>query len=231
MSSNLHRPQTTTPTTAGRRDDEFAVLTSPRSLGLTLPQRLGRALWLPMLATALMGFTAALVAGIVRADAIATGGSPTTIAALGHLVPGLMFMGFAAVFAAISFAIARILGAFRNGGGEVQETLTAQVQTLRRPWTATAFITGMVMAMMILVIAVVLHLVAAAAIAGGSASALASAEEWAIQLEAARRIGVATYLLSIVLGLASIVTVLRFQAVRLHEIAAGTPAAPQTAAG
>lgn len=223
MSSTLHRPQTTSPTTAGRRDDEFAVLTSPRSLGYTLPQRLGRALWLPMLAMALMGFAAAFVAGIVRADAIATAASSTTIAALGHLVPGLMFVGFAAVFAAISFAIARILGAFRKGGGEVQEALTAQVQTLRRPWTATAFITGMVMAMMILVAAVVLHLVAAAAIAGGSASALASAEGWAIQLEAARRIGVAVYLLSIVLGLASIVTVLRFQAVRLHEIAAGTP--------
>ncbi|MGI9597521.1 MAG: hypothetical protein ACR2QK_15255 [Acidimicrobiales bacterium] len=38
----------------------------------------------------------------------------------GERPPGLMFVGFLGIFAAISFAIARILGVFRNGGGEIQ---------------------------------------------------------------------------------------------------------------
>lgn len=219
MSSTLNRPTPSRSPQPTRRRDEFATVVSTRSLGYNLPQRLGRALWLPMLAMALMAFPAAFIAGIVRADAIATGSSESTVAALGHLVPGLMFLGFAAVFAAISLAIARILGEFRKGGGEVQQVAGAQVQTLRMPWTAKVFIAGMMMAMMALLAAVVLHFIAAATIAGGSASALANAEVWAIRLEAVRRIGVATYLASILLGLASIVTVLRFQAVRLHEVA------------
>lgn len=219
MSSTLNRPPPTDTPRPVDRDDEFVTVVSDTSLGYNLPQRLGRALWLPMLAMALMAFPAALIAGIVRADLIATDGSATDIAAMGHLVPGLMFIGFAAVFAAISFAIARILGAFRTGGGEVQLAVTTEVQALKMPWTAKAFIGGMIMAMMVLVAAVVLHFVIAAAIASGSAHALANAELWAIQLEAVRRIGVATYLLSILLGLATIVTVLRFQAVRIHEIA------------
>lgn len=55
---------------------------------------------------------------------------------------------------------------------------------------------------------------AAFAIAGGSANALANVENWAVWLEGVRRAGVAAYLFSILLGLATIVKVLRFQAAR-----------------
>lgn len=198
---------------------EFKVKTFDHAPGRILPQRIGRVLWLPLFAMALMAFAVGFILAIVRADAIASAGAETTIAALDHVVPGFMFLGFASVFAAISFAIARILGEFRVGGGAVQQAAGAKVHALRMPGTARLFIVGMMMAMMTLLAAVILHFFAAAAIAGGSASALANAEVWAIQLEGVRRLGIAVYLLSIALGLATIVQVLRFQATRIREIA------------
>jgi hypothetical protein len=128
-----------------------------------------------------------------------------------------MFVGFAGVFAAISFAIARILGVFRDGGGRVQETLGVRVHTLKMPTTAKAFIGRMMMAMMAILVAVVVHFITAAGTAAGTIS-LADSETAAIVLEAVRRLGVAVYLVAIALGLASITTVLRFQAIRLREL-------------
>lgn len=92
---------------------DFDVEVSQHQPGYNLPQRVGRKLWLPMLAMALMAFPAGVVLGIVRAGQIASGGGASTIAGLEHLVPAANFLGFASVFAAISFAIARILGEFR----------------------------------------------------------------------------------------------------------------------
>ena len=86
--------------------------------------------------------------------------------------------------------------------------------------TATVFIALMVMAMMILIGAVIAHFAVAAAIANGDAGSIASAETWGIRLEAVRRVGVVLYLVSIVLGLASIAEVLRFQSIRLRELPA-----------
>jgi len=122
------------------------------------------------------------------------------------------------VFAAISFAIARILGELRVGGGEVQEAAGRKVETLETPATAKVFITGMAMPMMVLLAAVVLHVVAGAAIASGSAFALGKAAQWSIWLEAIRRFGVALYLASIASALATIITVLRFQAIGIREL-------------
>jgi hypothetical protein len=191
---------------------------STKALGLNLPQRLGTTLWLPMLVTALMAFPVGVVLAGIRANEVANGGSPDTVAALGHFVTAANFIGFASVFAAISFAIARILGVLRTGGGQIQETTGRKVETLTMPWTAKAFIGLMAMAMMTLVGAVVLHIIAGSAIARGSASALAKSEQWSIWLEGARRFGVATYLLAIGFGLSTIITVLRFQAVRIREL-------------
>lgn len=203
-------------TTAAHEGFEFQV--SDHALGRNLPQRIGGVLWLPMLVMALLSFPVAVILGIVRAAAIADGGSETTVAVLGHLVPAASFLGFSSAFAAISFSIARILGEFRTGGGKVQEAAGRRVKTLRMPGTAKAFIALMAMGMMVLLTAVVLHVVAAAAIGGGSASALANADRWAIWLEGVRRIGVAVYLLAIAFGLSTIITVLRFQAVRIGEL-------------
>ncbi|MBI4259438.1 MAG: hypothetical protein HY658_02625 [Actinobacteria bacterium] len=207
--------------------DDFDVEVSRSALGYNLPQRLGRALWLPMLAMALMAFPAGAILGAVRANAIATGGSEKAIAALGQFTPAVNFLGFAAVFAAVSFAIARILGTFRVGGGQVQEAAGAEVHTLRMPNTGKVFIAVMGMAMMTLLGAVVLHAIIGASIAGDSAYALANAPQWSFWLEGARRIGIALYLLAIAFGLATIVTVLRYQAVRIRELPQGAASRPE----
>jgi hypothetical protein len=210
--------------TPAERAGEFDVETSDRSLGRNLPQRIGRRLVLPMLAMAVMAFPAALVVGIARASKISDGASPATVEELKHVGAGLMFLGFASVFAAISFAIARILGEFRTGGGEVQEAAGRIVQTLRMPLTAKLFLGLMAMAMMTLLAAVALHFAFAADITNTPAS-LKLAEQRFVVLEGIRRAGIATYLLSIVLGLASIIQVLRFQAVRLRQLPAEAPRA------
>ena len=199
---------------------DFNVELSSRALGPNLSQRIGRLLWAPMLLMAVMAFPLGFAIAVARANLVATGGDATTIAALGHLGPAAMFVGFAAVFAAISFAIARILGIRRLGGGEVQEAAGRPVQTLRMPLTAWAFIGVMAMAMMVVLAGVVGNAIVGISIVGGNSYALAQSESWAIWFEGVRRIGVALYLVAIALGLATIIEALRFQAVRLRELPA-----------
>lgn len=201
---------------------DFKVETSSRSLGYNLPQRMGRLLWLPMFLMALMLFGAGMALGIVRADEISDAGGADTIATLRHLQAGLMFLGFASVLSAISFAIARILGQFRAGGGEVQEAARRTVQTLRMPLTAKLFLMVMMVALATLVTASILHFVFAADI-DNTASSLADADDRFVVLQAVRRTGIAVFLLGILLGLATIVRVLRFQATRLHQLPEEAP--------
>lgn len=198
---------------------DFNVDVADRTPALLIPQRLGRLLWAPMLLMALMAFPIGLAIGLVRANLIATGADEAMIAGLAHLGPAAMFLGFASVFAAISFAIARILGVLRIGGSQVQEAAGRPVQTLRKPLIATAFIGLMAMAMMVVLAGVAGNAVVGAAILGGDTAALAQSESWAIWFEGVRRIGTATYLVAIALGLATIIEVLRFQAVRVRELA------------
>lgn len=198
--------------------DGLRLHVSERTLGWNLPQRIGRVLWLPMLLMAVMAFPIGAILGGVRASTIADGGASTTIAALGQFIPAVNFLGFAAVFAAISFAIARILGEFRDGGGRVQEAAGRRVETPVMPASAKAFIALMAVAMMTLLAAVVGHVILGVGAADGDASVLADLERWSLWLEAVRRFGIATYLLSISLGLATIVTVLRFQAIRIRRL-------------
>lgn len=200
----------------------FDIETSDHAQGPNLPQRVGGKLWKPMLVMALMGFAVGSVLAAVRATAIANGDAASTIVSLGHFVPAAMFVGFASVFAAISFAIARILGEFRTGGGAVQESAGVPVETLRMPSTAKAFIGLMAMAMMTILAAVVAHIVIGAQVASGDTAALADSEQWAIWLEGARRFGTALYLFAIALGLGTIIHVLRFQAIRIYELASET---------
>jgi hypothetical protein len=195
----------------------FNTVASTRSLGRNMPQRIGRMLWAPMLAMALMAFAAGFVLAAIRANEIADAGGADTIAQLEHVSTSFMFLGFAAVFAAISFAIARILGEFRAGGGELQEATGRTVQTLKMPLTAKAFIVLMAMAMMTLVAAVILHFIFAADIEATAAS-LEDAEKRFVVLAGVRRIAVGVYLFAILLGLATIVQVLRFQSTRIREL-------------
>jgi len=202
-------------TTASIHD--FDVEVADRAPGFNLPQRMGRALWAPMWLMALGFFLAGTITGIVRANAIAEGAPASSIQALGHLGPGLQFLGFMAVFAAISFAIARILGIFREGGGQVQEATGRRVETLEMPMTTKVFILLMTLAMMALIVVSIVHFAYAAATAAGSITVEASRRA-AETLEGIRRFATALYLFAITLGLATITKVLRFQAIRLREL-------------
>jgi hypothetical protein len=213
-----------TATTATPLATDFPLETSARALGPTMPQRIGRTLWAPMLAMALMAFPIALILAFVRSSAVADGTDATAIAALGQFGAAFMFIGFATVFAAISFAIARILGVLRVGGGAVQETSGRTVKTLKMPVTGKVFIALMVMAMMAIMLAVIAHIVVGIAIVGGDANALANSESWFSWLEGIRRLGTAAYLVSIAFGLATIIEVLRFQARRILELPSEAPA-------
>lgn len=202
---------------------DFDVTVGTRNPGTNLPQRMGRALWLPMFLMGIMAFPVAFVLAAIRGGLIASGTDAATVAALGQIVPGVQFIGFMSIFSAIVFAIARILGAFREGGGSVQESTGRRVLTLVMPGTAKAMILLMMMGMMMLLFAVVAHFVLAGVVGGavsdGDQATVRTVTSWATWLEGLRRFGVAVYLLSISLGLATIVTVIRLQSRRIRELA------------
>ena len=201
---------------------EYDVTESDHAPDLNLPQKMGRMLWAPMILMAVMAFPIAAILGIVRATLVAAGDNPATVALLGQFVTAVMFIGFASVLAAIVFAIARILGELRTGGGEIQEAAGIRVRTLNMPATAKLMILLMMMAMMGLVFAVIVHfvlgIVVADAVTGGNTGMIDTVSDWATWIEGLRRFSVAVYLASISLGLATIVRVLRFQAARIREL-------------
>lgn len=197
---------------------EFDYEVSTQGLGYNRPQQMGNRLWLPMFVMAVMAFPVALILSWVRASTIASASGPADFedaAQLGHLVAAFGFIGFLAIFAAISFAIARILGRFRKGGGDIQEAVGDEVQTLKMPATVRIFMLFMMMGMMTIAIAVVLHFVAASNVGSWE---LESVARWGEVLEGFRRFGVAMYLFGIAFGLGSIVHVLRFQTLRVSQL-------------
>lgn len=209
--------------------------------GRLLPQTLGHYLWGPMTLMGLMLVFTAFGFAIARSQLSVdlseefTGLRKANFETLGQLIPGFMFLGFAMIFAGISFAIARILGAFRVGGGLVQEAIGKGIKTPVMPLTAKVFLGGMMMAMMILVFTFVGHIYAAVqahdawinATGGvaGNEAALGRAETWGTWLEGLRRFAVGLYLVSIALGLATIIKIIRFQVLRIRELALGDQAA------
>ncbi len=199
---------------------DFNTETSTKALDVNVPQRAGRTLWAPAFAMSLIGFIAGMTIAIVKAVAIADGDA-VLAASLNNYGIAAMFFGFTMVFTGISFAIARILGEFRVGGGRTQEAAGSDVKTLKMPATAKAFIGLMAMAMMILMAAVIAHVVVGFQINAGDLS-LVDAEQWDLWLEAARRFAVQLYLFAIALGLGTIIYVIRFQSIRIREIARTT---------
>ena len=203
--------------------------------GLLLPQKLGNILWAPMAIMGIMLVFAAFGMAIARSQLSVdlseefTALRKANFETVGQLIPGFMFLGFAMIFAGISFAIARILGVFREGGGVVQEAVGKGFKTPDMPITAWIFLMGMMMAMMVLIFTFVGHIYAATqahdawinatsvGIAGNEA-ALGRAETWGTWLEGLRRFGVGLYLASIGFGLATIIKVIRFQTLRIKEL-------------
>lgn len=205
------------PKAAVSRSDGFTVVGSDRSLGYNLPQLMGRRLWLPMFAMALMGWTAGFILAIVEAGTDRA--QVDDLQTLSHLAPAFMFVGFLGVFAAITLAVARILGEFRKGGGEVQETARAQVQTLKMPTSAKAMLAFMMMGMMVMGGGIAVDFVAAGSFDGTGAADVIDSAQFAAAGSGLRRMGVALYLTGIALGLGTIIEVLRFQAIRIREVA------------
>jgi len=178
---------------------------------------MGRKLWLPMFVMALMGWAVGIVLAFVEADTDRA--ELDNLQTLGHLVPGLMFIGFLGIFSAITFAVARILGEFRKGSGKVQHTAGADVETLKMPGTARAMLLLMVMGMIIMGAGVVVNFVAAGSFDGSTAADVIDSAQYGVASAGLRRLGVVTYLTGIAFGLATIIEVLRFQALRIKEVA------------
>ena len=84
--------------------------------------------------------------------------------------------------------------------------------------TARVFLGMMMMGMMVILISVIIHFAQAASV-GSSAASLLASEQAAIRLEGFPRLGVAMYLTGIAFGLETIITVLRFQSIRIRELA------------
>ena len=203
--------------------------------GLTLPQTVAGRLWAPMAVMGIMLVATAFALAITRAQLAVdlseefTPVRKANFETLGQLVPGFMFLGFAMIFAAISFAIVRILGVFRTGGGLVQQGIGKGIKTPVTPPTVMIFMAGMMMAMMILVFAFAGHIYAAVQAHGAwinatgpngpDAAFLGRAETWGTWLEALRRFGLGLYLVSIAFGLATIIKAVGFLTLRMKELA------------
>lgn len=227
--------------TAAPKTSDFRVKTSARSLGFNTVQKVGRILALPMFAMGLMVITAGLIVGIVRASDISDAASGAAggfggagaldaaaladaedIEALRQVQQGLIFAGLASLLAGISFAIARILGQFRDGGGNIQEAAKRTVVTLKRPWTAWGFLMLMMMGMMTVLVAAALHFIYAGDVEATAASLTESADRFAV-LAGVERLGIGMLLAGIALGLGTIPFVLRFQAMRVRELPEEAP--------
>jgi hypothetical protein len=200
------------------RPDGFTTVKSKESLGYNTPQKMGRRLWLPMFVMALMSWGVGFVLSIVEAGTDRT--DIGTLQNLGHLVPAFMFIGFLGIFASITFAVAKILGDFRMGGGEVQALTGAEVHTLKMPATAKVMLGLMMMGMMVMAAGIVVHFIAAASFDGVTAVDITDNAAWGAVGGALRRLGVAFYLTGITFGLGTIIEVLRFQSIRVQEVAA-----------
>ena len=216
----------------GRRVGRYVETEEPPSL--TLPQTMGGRLWAPATVMGLLLIATAFALAATRSQMSVdlseefTPVRKANLEVLGQLIPGFMFLGLGMIFAGISFAIARILGIFRTGGGVVQQGIGKGIKTPLQPMTVTIFLAGMMMAMMLLVFAFAGHIYAAVQAHGAwinatgpnapDAAFLGRAETWGTWLEGLRRFAVGLYLASIAFGLATIIKAIGFLTLRMREL-------------
>ena len=216
----------------GRRVGRYVETDEPP--GLTLPQTVGGRLWAPMAMMGIMIVATAFALAIARSQLSVdlseefTPVRQANFEVLGQLIPGFMFLGFGMIFAGISFAIARILGVFRTGGGIVQQGIGKGIKTPLMPATVKIFLAGMMMARKILVFAFAGHVYAAVQAHGAwidatgptapDAALLGRADTWGTWLEGLRRFAVGLYLVSIAFGLATIIKAIGFMTLRMKEL-------------
>ena len=175
-----------------------------------LIHRFAGIMWLPMLAMAAMALYGGFVLSLVASGNVAT--DPQLATSQLAWVQGLQFLGEGLVLSGISFLLARILGALRASGGEVQTSVGLKVHTLRMPASAKAFIVLMMVGLMV----EIAQLVGYAYVTG-----LRDAGEIAVAstfLGPLREFGLGLLLSGIVLALATIARALDFQSTRLVSI-------------
>jgi hypothetical protein len=200
----------------GSRTFKVDHATGPASL--LKPHKMGNLLWKPMFTMGMMGVGVSVILAAVRTGLVgdADPADAATIEQLRQFTTGALFLGFTGIFAAISFAIARILGVFRVGGSELQADVGTDVQTLKMPTTAKAFIALMMMGMMAVAFGSISNIVAG--LSFSEAADLVDSQQWYVFSAGLRRIGVALYLGGITLGLVTILGVIRFQAIRIRQL-------------
>lgn len=175
-----------------------------------LIHRFAGIMWLPMLAMAAMALYGGFVLSLVASGNVAT--DPQLATSQRAWVQGLQFLGEGLVLSGISFLLARILGALRASGGEVQTSVGLKVHTLRMPASAKAFIVLMMVGLMV----EIAQLVGYAYVAGLSdAGDIGVASTF---LGPLREFGLGLLLSGIVLALATIARALDFQSSRLVSI-------------
>lgn len=171
--------------------------------------KMARALWFPMLVMGPMLVIIGVVTSIVWSNNVSTDTGFTAA----MWTQGIQFLGEGFVLAGISFLLGSILGALREGGGEVQHSLGLTVTTLKVPGTAKAFVMLMMAGLMVSMAQFGLYIYV-------STLSAASVAAWLAWLGPLREIGLALLLSGIVLALATIANVLGFQFSRLRSIVA-----------
>ena len=195
----------------GDIDTEYGRATVTGTPPATLPiHKMARTMWFPMVVMGPMLLIAGVVTSIVWSNNI---GSTTGVAASAW-TQGLQFLGEGFILAGISFLLGSILGALREGGGQVQAALGLNVTTLKMPTTAKAFVALMAAGLMIEMVQFGLYLYTL------TFDTAAQIAPWWAWLGPLRELGLALLLAGIVLALATIANVLGFQFSRIRSIVA-----------
>ncbi len=191
----------------------YGTVTVRDKASAALPiHRMAYTMWSPMLLMGVMVVAVGLVFAIIEAVA-GSDGNREDFRTFGALAQGTEFLGEAFILAGISFVLGSILGSLRQGGGEVQESVSAPVKTPVMPFAAKLFVGLMMMGLMLAVLQFVLYLVVAA---NDSAASVAA---WSAWLGPLREASLGIMLSGIVLALATIgTTILPFQFWRIQQL-------------
>jgi hypothetical protein len=206
----LKAPATGSTTYGEERTPQGRAIVTERAPQPLRIHRLARVLWLPGLVMGAMALYGGFALSLVAAGNVAT--DPQLAGSQRAWVQGLQFLGEGLLLSGISFLLARVLGAIRAGGGEVQQSLGLAVHTLRMPGTAKAFVILMMTGLML----AIAQFLGYAAVAGMTdPTAIASASAF---LGPLRELALGILLAGIVLALATIAKALDFQSSRVVSI-------------
>lgn len=193
----------------GDLDTPYGAAVVTKTPPETLPiHKMARTMWFPMLVMGPMLVVIGVVTSIIWSNNVGTNTGFDAAA----WTQGIQFLGEGLVLAGISFLLGSILGALREGGGEVQAALGLTVTTLKMPASAKAFVGLMVAGLMASMVQFGLYVYATTLT---DPLEIARGLAW---LGPLREISLALLLAGIVLALATIANVLGFQFSRIRSI-------------